>query len=109
MVGSPPEERQESTFRGPVVIGAHQEATTMRELAGKVAVITGAGSGFGREFARIGASERMKLVLADVQQDALDDAVAEARASGAEAIGVRADVSRAEEVRQLAARTQEKF
>jgi NAD(P)-dependent dehydrogenase (short-subunit alcohol dehydrogenase family) len=81
----------------------------MRELAGKVAVITGAGSGFGREFARIGASERMKLVLADVQQDALDAAVAEARGSGAEAIGVRADVSRAEDVQQLVARAQEKF
>jgi len=81
----------------------------MRELAGKVAVITGAGSGFGREFARIGASERMKLVLADVQQDALDEAVAEARGNGAEAIGVRADVSKAQDVQQLAARAQEKF
>lgn len=81
----------------------------MKELAGRVAVITGAGSGFGREFARIGASERMKLVLADVQQDALDEAVAEARASGAQALGVRADVSRAEEVQQLADRAMEKF
>ena len=40
----------------------------MKELAGKIAVITGAGSGFGREFARIGAREGMSLVLADVQQ-----------------------------------------
>jgi len=54
----------------------------MKDLAGKVAVITGAGSGFGREFARIGAREGMRLVLADVQQDALDEAVAEARAAG---------------------------
>jgi len=52
----------------------------MKDLAGKVAVITGAGSGFGREFARIAVRERMKLVLADVQQDALDAAVAECRA-----------------------------
>ena len=48
------------------------EARVMKELAGKVAVITGAGSGFGREFARLGAREGMKLVLADVQRDALD-------------------------------------
>ena len=34
----------------------------MKEFAGKVAVVTGAGSGFGREFARIGASLGMKLV-----------------------------------------------
>jgi NAD(P)-dependent dehydrogenase (short-subunit alcohol dehydrogenase family) len=81
----------------------------MKELAGRVAVITGAGSGFGREFARIGANERMKLVLADVQQGALDEAVAEARASGAQALGVRVDVSRADEVQRLAAQAVEKF
>lgn len=81
----------------------------MKDLAGKVAVITGAGSGFGREFARIGAREQMRLVLADIQQDALDEALAEARASGAQALGVRADVSNAAEVQQLAARTVDEF
>ena len=81
----------------------------MKDLAGKVAVITGAGSGFGREFARIGARERMKLALADVQQGPLDDAVAEARATGAEAIGVRADVANPDDVQQLASRSLEKF
>ena len=49
----------------------------MKELNGKVAVITGAGSGFGREFARLGAREGMKLVLADVQREALEAVVAE--------------------------------
>jgi len=81
----------------------------MRDFAGKVAVITGAGSGFGLEFARIGAAQKMRLVLADVQQDALDAAVAEARSRGAEAIGVRTDVSIAEEVARLAARADEAF
>jgi NAD(P)-dependent dehydrogenase (short-subunit alcohol dehydrogenase family) len=81
----------------------------MRELAGKVAVITGAGSGFGREFARIGAREGMKLVLADVQQDALDGAVEEMRGAGAEALGVIADVSSAADVERLAARAWERF
>lgn len=74
----------------------------MKDLAGKVAVVTGAGSGFGLEFARLGAREGMKLVLADVQQDALDAAAADARGRGAEAIGVRVDVSRAEDVDRLA-------
>ena len=46
-------------------------------LRGKVAVITGAGSGFGREFARIAAVEGMALVLVDVQADALAETVAE--------------------------------
>lgn len=45
-------------------------------LRGKVAVITGSGSGFGREFARIAAEEGMSLVLVDVQADALAETVA---------------------------------
>ena len=81
----------------------------MKDLVGKVAVITGAGSGFGREFARIAASERMKLVLADVQQDALDGAVGEARASGAQAVGLRVDVASAADVQRLAERTMKEF
>ena len=81
----------------------------MRDLAGKVAVITGAGSGFGREFARIGARERMKLVLADVQQDALDSAVEEMQGAGAEVLGMTVDVSSAADVELLAARAWERF
>jgi len=81
----------------------------MKDFAGKVAVITGAGSGFGREFARIAARERMKLMLADVQQDALDEAVGEARASGAQAVGLRVDVARADDVQRLAERTMEEL
>ena len=41
----------------------------MKQFESKVAVITGGASGFGKEFARIGASLGMKLVLADVQED----------------------------------------
>jgi len=40
-------------------------------FAGKTAVLTGAGSGFGLECARIAAQRGMNLVLVDVQQDAL--------------------------------------
>ena len=43
-------------------------------FAGKTAVLTGAGSGFGLECARIGARLGMNLVLVDVQQDALERA-----------------------------------
>ena len=50
-------------------------------LRGKVAVITGAGSGFGREFARMAAAEGMALVLVDVQTDALAETVAELEGS----------------------------
>ena len=81
----------------------------MKDLAGKVALITGAGSGFGREFARIGAREGMRLVLADVQQDALDEAVTEVRAAGVETLGMRVDVSNPDDVEQLAARAAGRF
>lgn len=81
----------------------------MKNFAGKVAVITGGGSGFGREFALIGASLKMKLVLADVQQDALDKTRAELEAQGAEVLAVRCDVRKAEEVQALADATMQRF
>ncbi|WP_454721166.1 MULTISPECIES: SDR family oxidoreductase [Cupriavidus] len=74
----------------------------MKQFQGKVAVITGGASGFGKEFARIGAGLGMKLVLADVQEDVLDATVAEFKAQGVPVIGVRVDVSRAEQVQALA-------
>ncbi|MFM0165396.1 SDR family oxidoreductase [Paraburkholderia sediminicola] len=74
----------------------------MFEFAGKVAVITGAASGFGRAFAEKGASLGMKLVLADVNPEALHQTVDALRAGGAEAIGVPTDVSDAAQVEALA-------
>jgi NAD(P)-dependent dehydrogenase (short-subunit alcohol dehydrogenase family) len=81
----------------------------MKELAGKVAVITGAASGFGREFARLGAREGMKLVLADVQRDALDATVAEVGAAGADVIGEIVDVADSGQVARLADRAFQAF
>jgi len=81
----------------------------MKAFAGKVAVITGAGSGFGREFARTGAALGMKLALADVQADALAATVAELEGQGAQVFGETVDVSKAEDVERLAARTLDTF
>jgi len=77
----------------------------MKNFEGRVAVITGAGSGFGREFARIGASLGMKLALADVQADALAATVAELEGQGATVFGEPTDVSKADDMERLAART----
>lgn len=71
------------------------------DFKNKTAVLTGAGSGFGLECARVGASLGMNLVLADVQQDALDQAAAEMRAAGAQVMAVRLDVSKASELEAL--------
>ena len=81
----------------------------MKDLNGKVAVITGAGSGFGREFARLGAREGMKLVLADVQREALDAVVAELQGGGADVIGAVVDVADSGQVAQLADRAFQAF
>ncbi len=63
------------------------------DFRNKTAVLTGAGSGFGLECARIGARLGMNLVLVDVQQDALDRAAQELQAAGAAVLALRVDVS----------------
>jgi len=79
------------------------------DFKGKTAVLTGAGSGFGLECARIGAKLGMNLVLADVQQDALDKAAAEMQATGAPVLAMKVDVSKAEQVEALGAATLARF
>jgi len=74
----------------------------MKTFPGRVAVITGAASGFGLEFARAGHALGMKLVLADIQQDALDKAHEEFTAQGAEVIAMHCDVSKSDDVQKLA-------
>ncbi|WP_438396612.1 SDR family oxidoreductase [Caballeronia sp. DA-9] len=81
----------------------------MDQFDGKVAVITGAGSGFGRAFAMQGASLGMKLVLADVDVKALAQTVEMARALGAQALGVPTDVSDAKQVDALASATMDTY
>ena len=81
----------------------------MIDFKNKTAVLTGAGSGFGLECARIGAKLGMNLVLADVQQDALDKAVAEVTAMGAQVLPFQLDVSKAEQVEAMGAATLARF
>jgi NAD(P)-dependent dehydrogenase (short-subunit alcohol dehydrogenase family) len=81
----------------------------MDQFDGKVAVITGAGSGFGREFALKGAALGMKLVLADVDEKALAASVDQVRALGAQAVGVPTDVSDSRQVDALAEATIDAF
>jgi len=81
----------------------------IEDFKGKTAVLTGAGSGFGLECARIGARLGMNLVLVDVQQDALDQAAAEMQASGSQVLARRVDVSNAAQMEQLAQDVQQRF
>ncbi len=81
----------------------------IEEFAGKTAVLTGAGSGFGLECARIGMQRGMNLVLVDVQQDALDAAESEAVAAGCQVLARKVDVSDTAQMEQLAADVQTRF
>jgi NAD(P)-dependent dehydrogenase (short-subunit alcohol dehydrogenase family) len=76
----------------------------MKQLTGRVAVITGGASGIGKGMAEAFAGRGMKLVIADIEDAALAPAVAELRAGGAEVIGVRCDVTSPKSVADLAER-----
>ena len=82
-------------------------------LHGGVAVITGAASGFGLEASRIAAARGMHIVMADVQQQALDKAVVEITAEfeklGTQVLPFILDVSKAAEVEALGAATLARF
>ena len=79
------------------------------DFRNKTAVLTGAGSGFGLECARIGARLGMNLVLVDVQQDALDRAETEMREAGAQVLAQRVDVSSASAMDALGAAVLARF
>ena len=81
----------------------------MKNFNDKVAVITGGASGLGREFANQAAQLGMHLVLADVQQDALDQAKAELEAGGATVLAMLCDVRKGEQVQALADAAMAKF
>jgi NAD(P)-dependent dehydrogenase (short-subunit alcohol dehydrogenase family) len=81
----------------------------IQDFKGKTAVLTGAGSGFGLECARIGARLGMNLVLLDVQQDALDSATAEIEATGATVLSRKVDVSSTAQMESIAADVFQRF
>lgn len=74
----------------------------MDDLKDKVAVITGAASGIGRAMADAFAQQGMRLVLADITEDALNTAVEELRRAGVDCLSSVVDVSKAEQVEALA-------
>ncbi len=81
----------------------------MDRLDGKVAVVTGAGSGIGRALATRFAIEGMSLVVADIDPTRLAGVEQEIAALGRPVVGLACDVSRANDVERLAAAAVETF
>jgi NAD(P)-dependent dehydrogenase (short-subunit alcohol dehydrogenase family) len=81
----------------------------MKDLKGKVAVVTGAASGIGRALAERFAAEGMSVVLSDVEEKPLAEATGAIASTGARVLAVPTDVSRAAAVDSLAAKTIEAF
>lgn len=76
---------------------------------GQVAVVTGGASGIGLAMARHFGERGLRVVIADIETEALGAAVGELGAAGIETIGVRTDVARADQVEALAAEAYDRF
>jgi NAD(P)-dependent dehydrogenase (short-subunit alcohol dehydrogenase family) len=94
---------------GPGAQDAIGEETGMQELAGKVAFVTGAASGIGLGIATALAQAGVKVMLCDIEADALSAALAPLRATNAEVDGVLADVSLKAELQAAADATLARF
>jgi NAD(P)-dependent dehydrogenase (short-subunit alcohol dehydrogenase family) len=81
----------------------------MRLEPGQVAVVTGGASGIGRALVGAFAARGLAVVVADVEQAALDAAASELTAAGARVLAARVDVRAPEDLEALAARVLEEF
>jgi NAD(P)-dependent dehydrogenase (short-subunit alcohol dehydrogenase family) len=81
----------------------------MDDFKGRIAVVTGGGSGIGAAMARAFAREGAKIVLADVDRAGMERVAGEIEKSGGEAIAVETDVTSLAAVEKLAERTVERF
>lgn len=81
----------------------------LTEFEGKVAVVTGAASGIGKAMCERFAREGMKVVLADVENDALREAGRDIERLGVEVLTVRTDVAQPDQVSALAEATLDRF
>jgi 3-oxoacyl-[acyl-carrier protein] reductase len=100
-------------YRGEILadlpVGEQEPDIRTNRLAGKVAIITGAGKGIGREIALEYAREGAKVVAAARTKSDIDSLVNEIMELGGEAIAITCDVSNVEKVNRLMKKALEKY
>ena len=77
-------------------------AKNLFDVAGRVVIVTGGGRGIGRVYCKAFAEAGMRVVAADIHGAEAESAAAEIRAAGGQALGLRADISRAEDTQAMA-------
>jgi 3-oxoacyl-[acyl-carrier protein] reductase len=85
------------------------EVKTGSRLAGKVAIVTGAGKGIGRVIAQLFAAEGAKVVLVSLHDETGGRACEEIRSRGGDAIFVRADVSKQLDMQKMIEKTKDAY
>ena len=78
-------------------------------LKDKVAIVTGAGSGFGEAMAKLFAQHGASVAVADIRKDAADRVTSEITTSGGEAVAVAVDVTSGQKVEAMVQATLERF
>ena len=81
----------------------------MKNFEGKTAVITGAASGIGKSLAEKFAKENMQVVLADIEEDALEKTVENLRHYQHRVIGIKTDVLVEDSIKELFAKAKEEY
>lgn len=81
----------------------------MKEFSGKTAIVTGGASGVGRCLCEVFGKAGMNVVIADIQQEAIDTTTAELASKGYKVVGVQADVTNYESMENLADKAEAAF
>lgn len=78
-------------------------------LQDRVSIVTGAGSGMGKEIAKIFAEEGSKVVVADINLETAEETLKEIEAEGGQGIAIKVDVSKEEDIQTMFKETEEKL